>query len=159
MEIYVCFSFLSSVYYFNNKSLFNSFLFLLNMNFITMKWVFWPWGKKIVVWIWICKEIILDPPTPGRGICSILHFSQDFLNSGNIFFINQKGIKGRYTTIQHLIIFMFITLHHENPTIIVLPKNYLFSKGIKMMMIYKTCWGTSELLLQLHYVWHLWMWV
>ena len=38
----------SSVYYFNNKSLFNSFLFLLNMNFITMKWVFWPWGRKLL---------------------------------------------------------------------------------------------------------------
>ena len=29
----------------------------------------------------------------------------------------------------------------KTPTIIVLPKNYLFSKGLKMMMIYKTCWG------------------
>ena len=72
-------------------------------------------------------------------------FFTGFSHSGrNIFFINQKGIKGRYTTIQHLIIFMFITLHHENPNHNCSSKEiiiYLFSKGLKMMMIYKTCWG------------------
>ena len=54
-HIILFFFFLVSVsihfYFYNNKK--------LNMNFITMKWVFEPWGE-IVVWIWICKTEIFS---------------------------------------------------------------------------------------------------
>ena len=124
-------------YNFHNKILFNSILFLLNMNFITMKWVFQPLGRKLLFEFEFVKK---SSPNTMRYLLRTFRVLGGFVPE--IFIHKSKGIKGEVrnnTTLNYF--YVYNPTSWKPATIIVLPKNYLFSKGLKMMMIYKTCWG------------------
>ena len=94
---------------FCNKIYFSSVLFLLNMNFITMKWVFKPLGRKLLFEFEFVKMIF----STGKYLFKFFFVFGEMFGKIEIFLINYKGLKGRFTTIQHLIIFMIISFNHE----------------------------------------------